>query len=291
MGAGVVLAARRRGAGPALLMRSVSGGCQFREDRLASRDCQGSKQGTALEKIKTAGGKPRRRRDPDGTRTAILEAAGAILAKDGPEGLSVSQVAQRAKVNRGTAYQHFQTREQLVEATTSWVSERLCQSVFGMTASGKSANIRMTAEEQARLADPRGGVIEHMAQFAMENPELGRAWLFQVLSSPQPASDPFWKQYRQRFEAFVKTESAQPGIDVDVHTVLMLIGTFLWPVWARAHTRTAKERTQMAARFTDEVARLSLYGTMRPEKYPELVSKLPKATTKKAAAAKSRRGK
>src|SRR3546814_2132179 len=62
---------------------------------------------------------------------AILEAAGTLLAKDGPEGLSVSQVAQLAKVNRGTAYQHFQTREQLVEATTGWVSEQLCQAVFG----------------------------------------------------------------------------------------------------------------------------------------------------------------
>src|SRR3954454_19269489 len=84
-----------------------------------------------MKKKVAAGAKPRRRRDPDGTRIAILEAAGTLLAKDGPEGLSVSQVAQLAGVNRGTAYQHFQTREQLVEATTGWVSEQLCESVFG----------------------------------------------------------------------------------------------------------------------------------------------------------------
>ncbi|WP_206675488.1 TetR/AcrR family transcriptional regulator [Solimonas terrae] len=232
---------------------------------------------------KNTGGRPRRRRDPDGTRLAILEAAGTLLAKDGPEGLSVSQVAQLAKVNRGTAYQHFQTREQLVEATTVWVSEQLCQSVFGKTAAGKNADGKLTPEEQAKLADPRGGVIEHMTQFAMANPELGRAWMFQVLSSPQPANDPFWKLYRHLFEGFVQTDSAQPGIDVDVHTVLMIIGTFLWPVWARAHTRTAKEREQMAERFTNEIVRLSMYGTMRPEKYPELAARLVKGAPGKPA--------
>jgi AcrR family transcriptional regulator len=249
-----------------------------------------------LKKSKVAGGRTRRRRDPDGTRTAILEAAGTLLAKDGPEGLSVSQVAQLAKVNRGTAYQHFQTREQLVDATSVWVSEQLCQAAFGKTAAGKVTG-RLSPEEQAKLADPRGGVIEHLTEFAMENPELARAWLFHVLASPQPAADPFWKMYRQRFEEFAKTDSAQPGIDAEVHTVLMLVATFLWPVWARAHTRTAKERQQMATRFTDEVVRLSLYGTMRPEKYPKLVARLPKkaATAPKKAtkktAAKSGRAK
>lgn len=236
-----------------------------------------------MKREKAEGTKPRRRRDPDGTRAAILEAAGALLAKDGPEGLSVSQVAQLAKVNRGTAYQHFQTREQLLEATTGWVSEQLVEAVFG------NAAIGTTVEH----IDPQG-VIDHMVDFAMRNPELGRAWLFQLLSSPHPASDPFWKHYRQRFQKFAKSDSAQAGIDVDVHTVLMLVGTFLWPVWARAHTRTAKERDLMAKRYSSEVLRLSLYGNMRPDHYPELAATLtqkPGKTAKKAATTKTRAAK
>lgn len=223
-----------------------------------------------MKKDKAAGGKPLRRRDPDGTRKAILEAAGTLLAENGPEGLSVSQVAQLAGVNRGTAYQHFQTREQLVDATTGWVSEQLCEAVFGENAPSSLGEI-----------DPEG-VIKHMAQFAMDNPELGRAWLFHVLSSPHPGNDPFWKQYRQRFEEFAASDSAQPGIDADVHTVLIMIGTFLWPVWARAHTRTAKGRQLMAERYSNEVTRMSLYGNMRPEKYPDLAAKMPKQAPKKA---------
>ncbi|NKF23826.1 TetR/AcrR family transcriptional regulator [Solimonas marina] len=224
-----------------------------------------------------------RRRDPAGTRLRILEAAGELLARDGSEGLSVLQVAQMAGVNRGTAYQHFQSREQLLEATTRWVSEQLCQAVFGdqpAVVSPKRGRGKAASPDEQTAMMPEH-VIGNMAQFAMRNPELGRAWMFHVLSSPNPASDPFWKQYRQRFERFAETDAAQPGIDIDVHTVLMIVSAFLWPVWVRAHARSAKDREEMAQRFSGEMIRLSLYGNVRPERFPELVAKLPRNTKKK----------
>lgn len=203
----------------------------------------------------------RRARNPDGTREAILEAARQVLAQDGKEGLSVSQVARRAGVNRGTAYQHFQTRDQLIEATAEWVSEKLYRAVYGDL-----------SKVEGQKADSVGIklVTEHLADFAMENPELGRAWLFELLSSRRPASDRFWREYESSFEQLAATEYAEPGIDTEVVSVLMLAGMFLWPVWARAHTRNAKERQQMAKRFSREILRLSLHGTLRPEKFPDL---------------------
>jgi AcrR family transcriptional regulator len=208
----------------------------------------------------------RRRRDPDATRVAILEAARTLLAKHGPNGLSVSQVAQLAGVNRGTAYQHFQTREQLLEETAAWVSEKLCNAVYGEGSAGNDG---------IGPGDPQG-VVEHLVGFAMENPELSRIWLFEVLNSNRPANDLFWKQYKTRFEKFANSELAQPGIDCEVSSVLVLIGAFLWPVWARAHAHSAKERQEMAKRFSCEVLRLSLHGTMRAEKYSELDARLSK---------------
>jgi AcrR family transcriptional regulator len=217
---------------------------------------------------------PRRKRNPDGTRLAILEAACQLLAKDGPEGLSVSQVAQLAGVNRGTAYQHFQTREQLLAATTALVSEKLCTAVFGDPAT--------SGQQGVTSIDPQG-VAEHLAEFAMDNPALGRVWLFDLLSSGRPANDPFWKQYKTRFAQFARTEYAQPGIDIEVHSVLMLIGAFLWPVWAQSHAHGDKARRQMAKRYSNEVLRLSLHGTMRPDKYPVLDAKLGKARSGRGA--------
>jgi AcrR family transcriptional regulator len=204
--------------------------------------------------------KPRRRRDPEGTRELILEAARGVLAQDGKEGLSVAQVAQIAGVNRGTAYQHFQTREQLIEATAEWVSEKLYQSTFSDPA--------IDADSPGSIGVAK--VITELSEFAMENPELGRVWLYELLSSKRPAGDKFWRQYKENMERFAQSEYARSGIDVEVHSVVMLAGTFLWPVWVRAHARTNKERKEMTDRFAREMLRLALQGTLRPEKFPDL---------------------
>jgi AcrR family transcriptional regulator len=220
----------------------------------------------------------RRTRNPERTREVILEAAREVLAQDGKEGLSVAQVAQRAGINRGTAYQHFQTREQLLDATVAWVSDKLYREVFGDPAVGLPDRPVKGVDIEA--------VNKHLATFAMENPALGRIWLFEVLSSKRPANDPFWRQYESAFARFAKTEFAQPDIDVEVLSVLFMAGSFIWPVWARAHARTAKERQQMAERFTREVIRLNLRGTLRSEKYPELDASAPKRRIRKPSAPK-----
>jgi AcrR family transcriptional regulator len=211
--------------------------------------------------------KIRKKRDPGGTREAILQAARKILALGGKEGLSVAQVAQRAGVNRGTAYQHFQTRAQLIEATAVWVSDELHRAVFGPA--------EVASRQSVADINPRT-ITDHLAAFAMENPELGRIWLFELLSSQRPASDPFWQQYRANFEAFAKTEGAQPNIDTEVASVLTLAGAFLWPVWARSHARSAAERQRLAQRYSSEVLRLCLHGTLRPEEFRELVEHVSK---------------
>ena len=201
-----------------------------------------------------------RKRDPERTREAILEAAREVLAQDGKEGLSVAQVAQRAGVNRGTAYQHFQTREQLIEATAAWVSEELFRAVFG------DLN---NCDEPVEEVDVEA-INARLVNFAMENPALGRVWLFEVLSAGRRASDPFWRQYESNFKRFAETKLAQPDIDVEVLSVLFISGAFIWPVWARSRVRTGKQRQAMAERFSREMLRLALHGTLRPEMYPEL---------------------
>jgi len=130
-------------------------------------------------------------RDPDGTREAILQAARCCLAQDGPEGLSLSETARMAGVNRGTVYQHFETREQLIRATADWVSDKLFCAVFGDPAGGEG-----------------GDVADRLAACATNEPELCRAWLLQLLTSPDPASDRFWR--------------AVGGADREVLSALML---------------------------------------------------------------------
>lgn len=212
-----------------------------------------------------AAGTKRRTRDPIATRAAILEAASTLLAKDGPEGISLSAVAHLAGVNRGTAYQHFETRENLVRATIDWVSDKLFRAVFGdpETIGERRVEEVDTAELTDRLAD-----------FAMENPDLCRVWLQQVLASPDPASDPFWREYSGSFGRFAATDLAEPGIDVEVVSVLILAGVFFWPILVRAHAAQDRERARQTRRFANEVMRLSMYGTMKAEAFPEIAERL-----------------
>lgn len=202
----------------------------------------------------------RRARNPGATREAILVAAQTMLAKDGPEALSLSKVAILAGVNRGTAYQHFETREKLIAATIEWVSDQMFEAVFG----------RLAIDGERRLDEPDTlEVTDRLGHYAMDNPELCRIWLLQLLASPNPSHDRFWREYSGSLGRFAESDRARAGIDVEVFSLISLAGYFLWPIWARAHSRNDEERDRLAQRFNREMLRLSLYGTLDPAQHPE----------------------
>jgi len=213
-------------------------------------------------------GSPRRRRrnntDPDSTRREILQAALEVLAKDGPENLNVSDVARRAGVNRGTAYQHFPTREDLVHATASWVSERMYEEFFGD---------REERPEDGPLYPP-DLALERTTEFAMNNPELSRAWLFDVMSTKGPVTDRFWLRYVAGLEDYVRRGYGRADMDVEVFAFISLASALLWPIWAGAHSRSGRTREKMRQRFFDEMLRLVAFGSLIPERHRELIEQL-----------------
>ena len=165
-------------------------------------------------------------------------------------------MAKLAGVNRGTAYQHFQTREQLIEATAAWVSDKLYRAVFG--------DPDRPAEDAGTDVDSREveAINARLVAFAMENPALGRIWLFEVLSSSRPSSDPFWRQYASSFERFAKTNLAQPGIDTESYRCSFSRGLPL--AGLGAPTRAHRKGRGDAERYAREVLRLTLRD-LRPE--------------------------
>ncbi len=226
-----------------------------------------------LEESAMSVSKQPRARDPAETREEILKAARTLLAKDGPEGISLSEVAHLAGVNRGTAYQHFQTREKLIEATAGWVSDKLFRAMFG--------DPDTIGERRLELVDP-ADIMGRLANFAIDNPELGRIWLVQVLSSPDPTADPFWREFAGSLDRFVESELARPGVDAEVLSVLTLAGAFLWPVWARSHAKSEDERRALADRFVHELMRFSMYGSLQGEHFPQIAERLGRKTVKPA---------
>lgn len=198
--------------------------------------------------------------DPEATRREILQAALEVLAKDGPESLSVSEVARRAGVNRGTAYQHFPTREDLAHATATWVSERMYEEFFG--------DFERVAEENEFY--PPALAQERLSKFAMENPELSRAWLFDVMTSRGEVTDRFWNEYVLRLQEFIDQGHGRKDVDVEVWAFITLVSSMMWPIWAEAHTRGKRSQDRMRQRFSDELLRLAMYGALVPEHHPDL---------------------
>jgi AcrR family transcriptional regulator len=65
-----------------------------------------------------AGPTPRRRRDPEGHRRAILDAAREALVEQGYAGATIRDVARRAGVTHGLVMRHFGSKQQLMRAAT-----------------------------------------------------------------------------------------------------------------------------------------------------------------------------
>jgi AcrR family transcriptional regulator len=59
------------------------------------------------------------------TGSAIFAVARGVMVERGPDAMTLSEMAQRAGVNRGTAYQHFRNRDQLARAVRDDFSEHI----------------------------------------------------------------------------------------------------------------------------------------------------------------------
>jgi AcrR family transcriptional regulator len=185
-----------------------------------------------------------RRRDYEDSRRRLLAAARLILAERGPEALTVSEVAQRAGLNRSTAYQHFRTRDALASAVTAEVAEELTDELLGSRA--------------------LWGQIDQMSLFFVDHPELARLVVQQLLSE-SPLPERAWSSYLGQIRKIARSRDAQPGIDAEMLSHLLICVGILWPLLARAHYENATSVRRATRRMGRELRRLLLYGVLRPD--------------------------
>jgi AcrR family transcriptional regulator len=204
-------------------------------------------------------------RDPETTRATILAAAQAMMAQHGPSALTVSDVARRAGVNRGTAYQHFPTRERLVAA----VLERL----------GRGTKAVLDASAPASLNER----IDDTVQYFVKHPELVRLSLFRMLGGiPHPSED-LWLDYLGRMRQFAASPGTRAGSDGDMLAVILLGATMLWSL----RVQSGGASPAATQRYLRELKRLMLYGVIDPQRHGEIAAAV---RTTVAAPAASRRG-
>lgn len=183
------------------------------------------------------------RRDPAATRRAILESARELVSERGPDALTMSDVAHRAGVNRVTLYQHFRTREDLLGAVIEGISEEVSSLLVN-----------------AAAPDRRVGF---MLDYLLEHPEVGRLWVYGILSQIPIANHTGWQRYLQAIEQFAASDAAVEGIDAEMLAHVLHCAVLLWSVRADTRIADAEQRRAQTQRFARELDRLLSHGARR----------------------------
>ena len=101
------------------------------------------------------------RRSAEQARESLLDAAEALLLRDGPEAIRIVDVAQRAGVTHPTLLHHFGSRERLMAALSRRASERLqaeVNRIFGTVppAPGRAERTIAAFDHAAAALEERG---------------------------------------------------------------------------------------------------------------------------------------
>ena len=94
----------------------------------------------------------RAKRDPEGRRRAIIEAAAEIIAREGTRKLTHRRVAQQAGVPLGSTTQYFSSIDELHRAALAELA-RLIEEETGLSFGGDQAQMRALTEAM-RGMDP-----------------------------------------------------------------------------------------------------------------------------------------
>jgi TetR/AcrR family transcriptional regulator, repressor for neighboring sulfatase len=117
------------------------------------------------------------RRTPEEARRLILDVAQARLARTGPEGLRLQEIAAEAGISHPTILHHFGSREGLVRALTNEAAEELKHKLLAaLTTTGPG-----DATPLDQVFDAfRGGLAQRMAWLAIIDPSGERAGQTQI---------------------------------------------------------------------------------------------------------------
>ncbi len=193
------------------------------------------------------------RSDAKLSRKMLLAAACKLFAESGPEALSVVAVAKLAGLNRSTAYQHFRSREELIQA------------VGGVFAK----HVREMLRERRSF----GEHVDFFVHYFRDRPDIARLWMFQLLAG-QGATVAGWDDYFGSLQRLAESPKSQSGIDAEMLGLIGMASALVWSLMARQRSDTEEEARAETQRFARELKRLFLFGTLRPEEWPELAAQL-----------------
>ncbi len=126
---------------------------------------------------------PRRRRETptkgDLRERAILDAAEALLARDGVEPLTVEAIARGAGISRGSLYFYFGSRQEVLTALVARTVDVLAQDALAAAAALDAPpleTVRESLRRTERSWREHGPVLRAAVDHAAAIPEIGVLW-------------------------------------------------------------------------------------------------------------------
>lgn len=203
----------------------------------------------------------RRRRDPEATRKAIMDAAEDLFVTHGPAGTSMSRVARRADVTKSLIHHHFGSKEELWEA----VQERHFAKYFEI----QMALLEQSESDESLLEE---SLVAYF-RFLQSDPRSVRfmSWRFVEEEDGQCAADP----EKELFEIGIQKirEAQEKGrIRSDLEPFFIIKTLIALPfAWFQTHSLTLSmldseiEPAVLDERYMREMVKIFFEG-VRPRK-------------------------
>ncbi|MDP9141861.1 MAG: TetR/AcrR family transcriptional regulator [Pseudomonadota bacterium] len=183
-------------------------------------------------------------RNPVQTRARLLQATVELLARKGPDGLSIKEAAQLANVSRGVAYQHFADREHLLREAKGWITERLLESIQGSSVAS---------------ADD---VLLHTARLVLQNRDAAALLVSDAIAGRELSQEqPINRVVRMMLEQMKRTGEARADLDIEILSYIFFGMTSTLVMLSRLPNSDPEE---LAQRFARELSNFMRQGIFAP---------------------------
>lgn len=184
-------------------------------------------------------------RNPEQTRARLLQATVELLARKGPDALSIKEAAELAEVSRGVAYQHFEDREHLLREAKGWITERLLESMQNSSVA--------TADD----------VMLHTARLVLQNRDAAALLVSDAITGRELSRDqPINRVVRMSLEQMKRSGEARADLDIEILSYIFLGMTSTLVMLSRLPD---SDPEQLAQRFARELSNFMRQGIFAPD--------------------------
>jgi AcrR family transcriptional regulator len=180
--------------------------------------------------------KKKRIRNPELTREKLLQTAITIMANNGEQALSLTDVVKKSGISRSAAYLHFSDREHLLTEAKNWIKQRLQHAVD-------------TFDDSTPLYDR----ILLTSKLVLQNPDAAKIMLMDSLTADDPGLiDPLYQAVQRKMQHSLDRGEVNTRLDPEISSFIHLGSLYSTLLLARHHHGELVDVDELAHRYTTE---------------------------------------